>query len=94
MNRRSRLPEYRSVSLPSGGIQCLFEEASSDVLLLYDCCHSATVPTSNSGRGGVTEVIAACGYETTAPEVDEHSFTKALLEILIYDFKIPFSNSR
>jgi uncharacterized membrane protein YjfL (UPF0719 family) len=85
---------HPSISLPSGGIQCLLEEASSDVLLLYDCCHSATVPTCSSGRGGVTEVIAACGYETTAPEVDEHSFTKALLDILILDSEFPFSVGR
>jgi uncharacterized membrane protein YjfL (UPF0719 family) len=39
-------------------------------------------------------VIAACGYETTAPEVDEHSFTKALLDILTVDVEFPFSVGR
>jgi len=70
----------------------LLEAADSDVLLLYDCCHSATVPTCGSHQGGVTEVIAACGYEATAPEADEHSFTKALIDILIITSKeVPFS---
>jgi hypothetical protein len=53
-----------SAQFPSGGIQSLLEEADSDVVLLYDTCHSAAVPTCGSSQGGVTEVIAACGYET------------------------------
>lgn len=37
-------------------------------------------------------MIAACGYEATAPEVDEHSFTKALIDILVITSKeVPFS---
>ncbi|KAG0645504.1 hypothetical protein D0Z07_8738 [Hyphodiscus hymeniophilus] len=83
-----------SVAVPSGGIQSLFEEADADALLLYDCCHSASVPTCKLqlGKGGVTEVIAACGYETFAPEVDEHSFTKALTETLAKaSTELPFS---
>ncbi|TVY67519.1 hypothetical protein LSUE1_G007091 [Lachnellula suecica] len=73
-----------SISLPSGGIQSMLEEADADVLLLFDCCHSAGVSTKDAlqGTGGVTEVIAACGYETRAAEADEHSFTKALTETL------------
>lgn len=39
-------------------------------------------------------MIAACGYETTASEVGEHSFTKALLDILILDSDFPFSVGR
>ncbi|KAE9371524.1 hypothetical protein N431DRAFT_304521, partial [Stipitochalara longipes BDJ] len=86
-NRRDPAAQF-----PSGGIQSLLEEADSDVVLLYDCCHSAAVPTCGSQQGGVTEVIAACGYETTAPEVDEHSFTRALIEILTVASKQdPFS---
>jgi hypothetical protein len=78
-NRRSD-----SASLPSGGIQSKFEEADADVLLLYDCCNSAASTTSSTFRGhkGVTEVIAACGYETIAPEVGEHSFSHTLIEVL------------
>jgi hypothetical protein len=73
-----------SPSLPLGGIQSLFEEADADVLLLYDCCNSAATTASSSDQAhkGVTEVIAACGYETIAPEVGEHSFTHALAEVL------------
>lgn len=53
-------------------------------VLLYDCCHSAatTVSPSITGYKGVTEVISACGYETIAPPVCEHSFTKALIQVL------------
>ncbi|PVH71184.1 hypothetical protein DL98DRAFT_660783 [Cadophora sp. DSE1049] len=73
-----------SPSLPSGGIQSMFEEADADVLLLYDCCNSAATAASSSNQRqkGVTEVIAACGYETIAPEVGEHSFSNALAEVL------------
>ncbi|KAK0106317.1 hypothetical protein ONS96_003955 [Cadophora gregata f. sp. sojae] len=73
-----------SPSLPSGGIQSMFEEADADVLLLYDCCNSAATSalSSNQRHKGVTEVIAACGYETIAPEVGEHSFSNALAEVL------------
>jgi hypothetical protein len=61
---------------------------------LYDCCHSAAITTTGcyQGNGGVKEVIAACGYETIAPEVDQHSFTNALIEILALASKgTPFS---
>lgn len=71
--------------LPSSGIQSLLEEADADVLFLYDCCHSAALPTSDFqsvNNGGVKEVLAACGFESIAPGVDQHSFTKALIETL------------
>ncbi|KAH7370074.1 hypothetical protein BKA65DRAFT_487637 [Rhexocercosporidium sp. MPI-PUGE-AT-0058] len=83
-----------SPSLPSGGIQSMFEEADADVLLLYDCCNSAATAESSSTQPhkGVTEVIAACGYETIAPEVGEHSFSNALSEVLAASSKgRPFS---
>ena len=62
----------------------MLEEANSDVLLLYDCCHSAatTISPSISGHAGVTEVISACGFDTIAPPVCEHSFSRALTQIL------------
>jgi hypothetical protein len=72
----------------------MLEEADADVLLLLDCCHSAAVPTTDCQQrtGGVVEVIAACGYETVAAEVDQHSFTKALTDILAMASKgRPFS---
>lgn len=86
---RNRLPG--SGSLPSKGIQSKFEEADADVLLLYDCCNSAatTASPSHQGHKSVTEVIAACGYETVAPEVGEHSFSNALTEILAATSKGP-----
>jgi hypothetical protein len=72
----------------------MLEEAYSDVLLLYDCCHSAATNVTGlyQGNRGVTEVIAACGYETIAPPVDEHSFTKALTQTLAAASEgLPFS---
>lgn len=72
----------------------MLEEADSDVLLLFDCCHSAALPTldSRQGTSGVVEVIAACGYESIAAAVDKHSFTRALTEILAIASKgAPFS---
>ena len=69
----------------------MFEEADADVVLLYDCCNSAATTASSSFRGnkGVTEAISACGYETSAPEVGEHSFSNALTEILAATCKGP-----
>ena len=72
----------------------MLEEADADVLLLYDCCHSAAITASFSSPGhkGVTEVIAACGYEAIAPEVGQHSFSNALAEVLAAASKAkPFS---
>ncbi|KAF8856020.1 hypothetical protein BDZ45DRAFT_804520 [Acephala macrosclerotiorum] len=80
-------------TIASAGIQSMFEEAEADVLILYDCCHSAACLTNGSRTPRhVVEVIAACGYETVAAQVDKHSFTKALLEILALKAKGgPFS---
>ena len=63
------------------GLQTNIEQADSDVLLLLDCCASAS--SSNTGTGsGITELIAACGFETVAPGVGEHSFTRSLIDEL------------
>ena len=64
------------------GIQNMLEQATSDVLILLDCCAAATA--SAELGSGVTEVIAACGFETSAPGVCEHSFTRSLIEELRY----------
>jgi hypothetical protein len=69
--------------LTSSGIQSLIEEAACDALLLYGTCHSAeTATTASQSSKGVTELIAACGFESIAPEVSEHSFTNALVHVL------------
>jgi hypothetical protein len=69
-------------------VQQLLEEAESDVLLLYDSCHSAHPAVNISGQG-VTELIAACGFETYAPAVGPHSFTNALIRELEESFAGP-----
>ncbi|KAE8449443.1 hypothetical protein EG329_008051 [Mollisiaceae sp. DMI_Dod_QoI] len=84
-NRSSPQP-----AISSAGIQSMFEEADADVLLIYDCCHSAAVSTIGSNipatgykqKKHTVEIIAACGFESVAAEVDQHSFSKALTEIL------------
>lgn len=71
-----------SASVQWSGLQELLENAESDVLILLDCCAAAS---SISATGsGVTEVIAACGFETWAPGVGEHSFTRSLIDELRY----------
>jgi hypothetical protein len=83
-----------SIAIPSSGIQSMLEEADADVLFLLDCCHSAALPTTDCQQraGGIVEVIAACGYETIAAEVDQHSFTKTLTDVLAIASKgFPFS---
>jgi hypothetical protein len=76
--------------IPSSGIQSKLEQAESDVILLLDCCFSATTPiTGFQQNGKVMEVMTACGYETTAAEADQHSFTKALTHVLARASKGP-----
>ena len=82
-NRQARFP-----ALPSRGVQQSLEEAESDVLLLYDSCHSAHPAVNISGQG-VTELIVACGFKTYAPAVGPHSFTNALIRELEESFAGP-----
>ncbi|KAL8853740.1 MAG: hypothetical protein Q9221_001383 [Calogaya cf. arnoldii] len=63
-------------------IQTMLEEAECDVLVLLDCCAAAS--SGGSHGKGVTELIAACGFEAFAPGVGEHSFTRSLIEELKY----------
>ena len=81
-----------SVELRWYAIQTMLEEAQSDVLVLLDCCAAAS---SATGAGsGITEVIAACGFETWAPGVGQHSFTRSLTEELKYLCRTaPFSTA-
>ncbi|KAL9014738.1 MAG: hypothetical protein Q9173_000617 [Seirophora scorigena] len=72
------------------GLQTMLEQSESDVLVLLDCCAAAS---SNAASGkGVTELIAACGFESWAPGVGEHSFSRSLIEELKYlSYGTPFS---
>lgn len=62
------------------GLQTMLEQAASDVLILLDCCAAAS-SASDAGKG-VTELLAACGFETWAPGVGKHSFTRSLIDEL------------
>lgn len=72
--------DARYASLEWSAIQTLFEKANFDVLLLLDCCAAASAaPTVGCA---VTETIAACGFENSAPQPGRHSFTNTLIEVL------------
>ena len=60
----------------------MLEQADSDVLILLDYCAAAS--SAADAGSGVTELIAACGFETWAPGVSEHSFTRSLIDELKY----------
>jgi hypothetical protein len=63
--------------------QTLFEQSKSDTLLLLDCCSAAAAAAAVPCRtNSITEIIAACGWETWAPEPGRHSFTNTLIEVL------------
>lgn len=63
-------------------LQTMLEQSESDVLILLDCCAAAS--SAAASGNGVTELIAACGFETWAPGVGEHSFSRSLIEELKY----------
>ncbi|TGO27544.1 hypothetical protein BPAE_0040g00250 [Botrytis paeoniae] len=61
--------------MPCSSIQTLLEDSKSDTLLLYDACHSANTAISpNPPAGSVTELTAACGFETFT-RMGKNSFT-------------------
>ncbi len=60
----------------------MFEQAKSDVLIPLDFCAAAS---SAAGSGsGITEVVAACGFEARAPCVNQRSCTRSLIDELKY----------
>lgn len=68
--------------MPCNGIQTLLEDSESDALLLYDTCHSANIAISlNPPAGSVTELVAACGFETVT-RMGDNSFMSALTQEL------------
>ena len=74
------------------GLQTMLEQAKSDTLILLDCCAAASSATGSGN--GITEIIAACGFEAWAPDVGEHSFTRSLIDELRYLSRTgPFSTS-
>ena len=51
-----------SPKVKCAGLQNMLEDADCDVLILLDCCVAAS-STAETGNG-VTELVAACGFET------------------------------
>jgi hypothetical protein len=74
--------ERDSPSLQWYAIQTIFEQAESDALLLLDCCAAASSAPVDGHPNSVTETIAACGFETWAPQPGRHSFTNTLISVL------------
>ncbi|KAL8761030.1 MAG: hypothetical protein Q9184_002819 [Pyrenodesmia sp. 2 TL-2023] len=72
--------------------QALEEADSSDQLLVVYYGGHAASSAGGSGNG-ITELIAACGFESEAPGVGEHSFTRSLIEELRYYGRRPGSIS-
>lgn len=73
----------RSSALPTvtwSGIQTLFADSQSDVLILLDACAAASA-TEKAAYGSM-EAIMACGFGSIAPPPGEHSFTNALIDVL------------
>ena len=86
---------YRDEDLPKlkwYSHQRLLEDSSADVLLLLDCCHSLGGGGSVRAATG-KQVLAAAGFGTEAPEVGEHSFSRALIEELLILASRPFTVS-
>lgn len=53
------MPDSRTVQW--FGLQTMLETTQPDVLMLLDCCAAAS-SVSSSGTG-LTELVAACGFE-------------------------------
>ncbi|KAK0609669.1 hypothetical protein B0T17DRAFT_593977 [Bombardia bombarda] len=70
-----------SPKLQSSVLHSLLGEIDCDVLLLYDCCHAIQAGEALSGEG-VVETLAACGFESIAAGVGDHSFTSSFIDEL------------
>lgn len=70
-----------AASLQWSSIQTTLGQADSDVLILLDCCAAASSIGSSKGH---SEVMGACGFESKASGVGDHSFTRSLIEELRY----------
>ena len=63
-------------------VRTIFEQAESDVLLLLVCCAAASSAPADGQCNSMTETIAACGFETWAPQPGRHSFTNTPIAVL------------
>ncbi|TVY83362.1 hypothetical protein LSUE1_G002842 [Lachnellula suecica] len=93
-NRQPVWVDHLGRSVVWGGIQNALEQAKSDILILIDSC-AAGAANTDQGRG-VTELVAAGGFNTIANGVGPWSFTHALvieLELLSQSGR-PFTISK
>jgi hypothetical protein len=78
----NRIKPSGSPTMPTGGIQTLLEESRSDAILIYDSCCSADTAMIESTLNGITELMAACWFQTTAPGVGPTLFFYTCLDTL------------
>ncbi|KAG0648483.1 hypothetical protein D0Z07_5252 [Hyphodiscus hymeniophilus] len=92
-NRHSMWTDHRGRSVIWAGIQNALEQAKSDALILIDSCNSGT---ANTDRGfGVTELIAAGGFNNIVNGVGPWSFTHGLVaELRLLSNGHPFTVAR
>ncbi|KAB5551008.1 hypothetical protein GE09DRAFT_157493 [Coniochaeta sp. 2T2.1] len=79
-NRGPNSPKFNSSMIQD--YLCEVDDASPDVLFLYDTCHSANGHGSVDSSRSAIALLAACGFESVAAEIGPHSFTFALIQEL------------
>ncbi|KAN0112404.1 hypothetical protein V8E51_005355 [Hyaloscypha variabilis] len=71
--------DLMSAKVPCSAIQTLFAEANLDVLILLGTCAAASATTGS--QHGSMEAVTACGFESKALTLGEHSFTNTLIDL-------------
>ncbi|OIW34642.1 hypothetical protein CONLIGDRAFT_665362 [Coniochaeta ligniaria NRRL 30616] len=79
-NRQPNSPKLNSSMIQD--YLCEVDDASPDILFLYDTCHSANGHGSIESSRSAIALLAACGFESVAAEIGHHSFTYALIQEL------------
>jgi len=79
-SRQANSPKFNSSMIQE--YLCEVDDASPDILFLYDTCHSANGHGSIDSTRSAIALLAACGFESVAAEVGPHSFTYALIQEL------------
>ena len=72
-----------SPTVPTSIIHSLLSEIECDVLLLHDCWHAAQTTELPVGKG-VIETLAASGFDQSASETSNQSFTASLVQELAH----------
>ena len=79
----------KSPTLKWSEVQPILECAPCDTLILLDCCFMESAGLDKATQ--TTELLAACGMETESGGVNNHSFTRSLIDQLQYFGSKPFA---